>query len=89
MTFRVRVLREAGVLIQPCPEWHVVIIDTDPTRSPRYLAIRDVRAAPGIHLFPPIYAVQVVAFERSYVRLRGVENARGAAVVQEWDVGLL
>jgi hypothetical protein len=87
MKVRVRVLRRAGVRIEPMPNiWHDALLETGSARGDRHLGARDPMTAPGKHLFPPLYLVQVVQVNAESIKLRGIENDNGAAVVQEWEV---
>ena len=89
MNVRVRVLRRAGALIDPPPNvWHDAMLETQQHKTARYLVARHALSAPDKHLFPALHAVQVVRVDLHAIRLRGIENCDGAAVVQEWEVAL-
>ena len=89
MNFRVRVLRRAGALIDPPSNvWHDAMLETQRYKTARYLVARHALSAPDKYMFPALHSVQVVRIDSHTIRLRGIENCEGAAVVQEWEVAL-
>ena len=89
MNFRVRVMRHAGALIDPPSNvWHDAMLETQQYKTARYLVARHALSAPDKYMFPALHSVQVVRIDSHTIRLRGIENCEGAAVVQEWEVAL-
>jgi hypothetical protein len=58
-------------------------------RTVRRVVLRNYGSAPGTGTVHALYRAAILAVDHDAVWLRGIEDAEGAAVIQEWRVVLL